>query len=206
MRGPTSRLRADSAIVPPTGLFISTLTRCPTRWPQRAQKTSTPSTYVAPQLAQWLVESPAVVTRAPQWPQKGSERSTDLAQRGQVPIVGDTRVAGTRAAGLAGDIDALAGEREGDREGALPRAGSALGLTDRAAEADTGLPQSMQKRDAGSFSRPQKAQAVKGLTAGWVRPRTPIVREYTGRERGESMKADGRTVIPQERAPTLRAG
>jgi hypothetical protein len=36
----------------------------------------------------------------------------------------------------------------------------------RAAEADIGFPQSMQKRDAGSFSRPQKAQAVRALTTG----------------------------------------
>ena len=44
------------------------------------------------------------------------------------------------------------------------------GIIVRAAEADIGLPQSMQKRDADSFSRPQKLQAVGGLTRGWDRP------------------------------------
>ena len=41
---------------------------------------------------------------------------------------------------------------------------------ERAAEAVIGFPQSMQKRDVGSFSRPQKAQAVGGVTRRWCRP------------------------------------
>ena len=36
----------------------------------------------------------------------------------------------------------------------------------RAADAEIGFPQSMQKRDIGSFSRPQKAQETRGVNAG----------------------------------------
>ena len=37
--------------------------------------------------------------------------------------------------------------------------------TTRAADDEIGLPQSMQKRDIASFSRPQKAQETRGVTA-----------------------------------------
>ncbi|MDQ2667911.1 MAG: hypothetical protein M3Z05_18130, partial [Gemmatimonadota bacterium] len=36
--------------------------------------------------------------------------------------------------------------------------------TMRAADAEIGFPQSMQKRDIGSLSRPQKAQETRGVT------------------------------------------
>ncbi|MEP6990178.1 MAG: hypothetical protein ABJA80_04540 [bacterium] len=55
--------------------------------------------------------------------------------------------------------------------------------TMRAADADIGFPQSMQKRDIGSFSRPQKAQETRGFTE---RRAMPLKREYTGRETGPS--------------------
>jgi hypothetical protein len=80
--------------------------------------------------------------------------STDLAQRGQLPITGPTRVCGTEMGRGAGDDGggSLRGGLPGGTgapEGELPRAGAAPeGLMVRTAEADTGLPQSMQKRDA----------------------------------------------------------
>jgi hypothetical protein len=36
--------------------------------------------------------------------------------------------------------------------------------TTRAADGEIGFPQSMQKRDIGSLSRPQKAQETRGVT------------------------------------------
>jgi hypothetical protein len=44
------------------------------------------------------------------------------------------------------------------------------GIIERAAEADIGFPQSMQKREEGSFSRPQKEQAVGAVTRRSSRP------------------------------------
>src|SRR5690242_1734426 len=58
-------------------------TRCPTRLPHRAQKTSTPRVYSAPHCVQELVRPPAA-TREPQWPQNGNVGSTALAHFGQV--------------------------------------------------------------------------------------------------------------------------
>lgn len=63
------------------------------------------------------------------------------------------------------------GDTGGDDEPARAPSGAdpvdAKGDPGRAAEPDTGFPQSMQKRDADSFSRPQKAQVVRELTAWW---------------------------------------
>src|SRR5262245_54755597 len=58
-------------------------TRCPTRLPHRAQKTSSPLTYSAPHWLQLLVR-PSATTLDPQWPQNGNVGSTVLAHFGQV--------------------------------------------------------------------------------------------------------------------------
>ncbi len=48
--------------------------------------------------------------------------------------------------------------------------------TTRAEDAEIGFPQSMQKRDIGSFSRPQKAQTTRGVTIGGERPWSANIR------------------------------
>src|SRR5665647_3433567 len=46
----------------------------------------------------------------------------------------------------------------------------------RAADAEIGFPQSMQKRDIGSLSRPQKAQETRGVTVRRVWPWSANIR------------------------------
>jgi hypothetical protein len=49
------------------------------------------------------------------------------------------------------------------------------------AEADKGLPQSMQNRDPGSFDRPQWAHVITFRIASAARLRVVEQRQYTGR-------------------------
>src|SRR5471032_2012074 len=80
-RGPPVARSTDIANSGAIRMLIDT--RWPTRLPHRAQKTSTPSWYSAPQEPQvpaWV--SPSAL--APQNPQNGSDASVVRAQRGQV--------------------------------------------------------------------------------------------------------------------------
>ena len=115
------------------------------------------------------------VTRAPQWPQKGRPGSTSLAHRGQCSVA---TVDTTPVNAIAGALPA-AGSRPGALARALSEAGELLGQsgTTGADAADSALPQSMQKREAESFSRPQKEQAVVELTAGREVPWSANIRE-----------------------------
>jgi hypothetical protein len=105
---------------------------------------------------------------------------------GQRALPGLTRVAGTPLGGGAAAGGTAAGDPRGPVSAEKIPAGSdaaALGGlgrtatpappaptecagTTRAAEADIGFPQSMQNREFGSFSRPQKLQAIMELTTG----------------------------------------
>ena len=98
--------------------------------------------------------------RAPQCAQYGRLGSTARSQRGQTPV--SPRSAA--AIGLTSEGSAV--------ETAAPASTAAIGALPvvvaprvRAA-AVIGFPQSMQKRDVASFSRPQKAQMARELTVG----------------------------------------
>jgi hypothetical protein len=115
-------------------------TRCPTRLPQRAQNTSTPWMYSAPHWVQ-LAARPSEATLAPQWPQKGSVGSTFFAQRGQCLSRAYSPPVATGPVGA--DV------------GSVAAAAAIIAGAARPAWADSGFPQSMQNREAGSFAAPQ---------------------------------------------------
>ena len=85
--------------------------------------------------------------------------STDLPQRGQTPVsrVSASSIGLTRPAAAAEAVAAASAPVTG---------WLAVRWPVRAAETVNGLPQSMQKRELGSFSRPQKAQMRGGVTRG----------------------------------------
>lgn len=135
-----------------------------TRAPQRAQKTSTPGTTALPQEPHTKVfdfgAGDGSATRPPHFGQKGRVGSTGVWQYRQgvfipapppLPAFGftDTRVSGTAKGRSAPPCVAAAG----------------TGMM-RAPLATTGLPQSRQNLDAGSFSRPQDAQRITGTRGG----------------------------------------
>src|SRR4051794_36448251 len=95
--------------------------------------------------------------REPQWPQKGRSGPTGFAHLGQ-------GVAFAATTGAVGAVNGLAG---------AVVCGFTLPGATRAAEADSGFPQSMQNRDIGSLSRPQKAQETSGVMK-WGRPSARI--------------------------------
>jgi len=120
---------------------------------------------MAPHCVQ-LPGSLCAATRVPQCPQKGRPGATELPHRTHAGPPPDMRVAGTplelNGDGLGGDAMAA-----GELDGAvctgcawLPDALGAYAGPTRAADGFIGLPQSMQKRDSDSFSRPQKAHDV----------------------------------------------
>ena len=122
-----------------------------------------PSVYALPHVQQAPVAISAVAF-VPQWPQKGIDASTGFAHFGQAFVLanGDTRPDDmsppdpTAAPGIGdsgGDDLTAAGEPPTEKAGTM-----------RAADAEIGFPQSMQKRDIGSLSRPQKAQETRGVT------------------------------------------
>ena len=135
--------------------------------------------YVAPQVQHDPVET-SVVTLVPQWPQNGIPASTGFAHLGHVfdAANGDNRDGGMRppepTAALGDGASAATPPAEGEGDGAGVPAEYAG--TTRAADAEIGFPQSMQKRDIGSFSRPQKAQTTRGVTIGGVRPWSANIR------------------------------
>ena len=90
----------------------------------------------------------------PQCPQNGSVGSTSFLHLGQVPV-GVSLARARNADGLPDPGTAVAANAAATGDPPVE-----YGIIDRAADADIGLPQSMQKRDADSFSRPQKVQAV----------------------------------------------
>jgi hypothetical protein len=122
----------------------------------------------------------SLVTLVPQWPQNGSDASTGFAHLGQVfdGASGESRDGGIRppepTAALGNGASAGEPPAEGDEDGAGDP--TEYAGTTRAEEAEIGFPQSMQKRDIGSFSRPQKAQTTRGVTIGGVRPWSANIR------------------------------
>lgn len=110
------------------------------------------------------------VTFVPQCPQKGSPAATLLAHLGHVeaPPTGDVRgPAGCTSAVPDAGAGVGAGARAEVTAGTLMRSAIAAvetAGTTRAADWEIGFPQSMQKRDIGSLSRPQKAQETRGVT------------------------------------------
>jgi hypothetical protein len=109
--------------------------------------------------------SAAPADRVPQCPQKGRPGVTGLPQRMQLAGEPDTRVAGTPALNAGAARAVATGELTGC--GCPPGAGGTYAGPTRAADGFIGLPQSMQKRESVSFSRPQKAQDVtRGPPAG----------------------------------------
>ena len=87
--------------------------------------------------------------------------STDRSHRGHSPV----SPLNAAAIGLTAEGAAA--------EPAAPASAAAIGAPPvmvapraRAADVVSGFPQSMQKRDDASFSRPQKAQVARGLTVG----------------------------------------
>jgi N-acetylmuramoyl-L-alanine amidase len=154
------------------------LTRWPTRVPQRAQKRSIPCVYAAPHV-QHDPEETSLVTFVPQWPQNGIPASTGFAHLGHVfdGASGESR-GGMRppepTAALGDGASAATPPAEGEGDGAGDP--DEYAGTTRAADAEIGFPQSMQKRDIGSFSRPQKAQTTRGVTIGGVRPWSANIR------------------------------
>ena len=83
---------------------------------------------------------------------------------GLVAAMGDTRVGGARPpepTAAPGTGVVLASETR--PTAAADEPAEYAGIT-RADEADIGFPQSMQNRDMGSLSRPQKAQITRGVT------------------------------------------
>ncbi|MEO8622064.1 MAG: hypothetical protein ABI625_13425 [bacterium] len=107
------------------------------------------------------------MTLLPQWGQKGSAGSTAFAHRGHATLLpsGDVRIGGMSAP------EPTAAPGMGASAGTAPVIAPTMGEPDewpgtlRAADAEIGFPQSMQKRDIGSFSRPQKAQETRGVNA-----------------------------------------
>ena len=87
--------------------------------------------------------------------------STDFPQRGQTPVsrVSASSIGLTRPA-APGD------PAEADAASAPVTGWPAVRWPVRAAETVNGLPQSMQNRELGSFSRPQKVQMRGGVTRG----------------------------------------
>lgn len=62
----------------------------------------------------------------------------------------------------------------------------------RAPDGETGLPQSMQNRESGSFSRPQKAQSTRGVTLGGGLPLNANIRAAKeGRQRASLLRHGG---------------
>ena len=125
-----------------------------------------PFVYALPQVQQVPLLTSFVIF-VPQCPQKGIPAGTLFAHLGHADggPLGDGRIAGfacTSAvlcgcAGVAtvGGTAALTAPTDAPVEYAG---------TMRAAEGEIGFPQSIQKRDIGSLSRPQKAQETRGVT------------------------------------------
>src|SRR3954466_3971599 len=111
----------------------------------------------------------------------------------------------TSPAGSAEPADPASAASMGDMlagAGRMPSGAEPVGANGdpgRAADADTGFPQSMQKRDAGSFSRPQKAQVVRELTAGWGRPCNANIRRAKERRQQRAAARAG-TNLPLVRS------
>ena len=183
IRGPEPALAAEKTAVPTVGVGGTTVAA--TRVPQRAQNTSTPGVTGVPHdphTARDIAGCGAVfATRPPHLAQKGSDGSTAVPQVGQgalpggIPASGDGT--GRGAGGMGGTAGApgagggaAGGPAEADtRVGGTPNrppiVSPSAELTDPLWA--TGLPQSMQNFDAGSFSRPQTAQRmVKAYGAG----------------------------------------
>lgn len=109
---------------------------------------------------------------APQKAQKGSEESAGLPQLGQ-------RVSAFPAGSLA--VWTLVA---GMPDGPLPDCTAEMAIAD----AESGLPQSMQNREPSSFCRPQWAQVATLLNASADIVRGQVSAEYTGRASGWSIE------------------
>jgi hypothetical protein len=122
-----------------------------------------PFVYALPQFQQVPLLT-SFVTFVPQCPQKGSPAATLLAHFGHVvgkvarsagfECTSAVLDAGGGAVGMGGVVALMASS-----EAPTEYAG-----TMRAADCEIGFPQSIQKRDIGSLSRPQKAQETRGVT------------------------------------------
>ena len=94
--------------------------------------------------------------------------------RGADPLTPDSGATSGRVAAVTGGAGAgrAAADDSGSASATVARGPSGASAWNwmRDADAEIGLPQSMQKRELGSFARPQKVQAVFELTAGRGRP------------------------------------
>ncbi len=177
-----------------------------TRVPQRAQKMSTPGVTGVPHPPQTAVEvaglGGAPATRLPHLGQNGRPGSIAVPQKGQGVLPGGI----TGGAGIGRGGEGCADTRVGGTPNFAwswcwtPPTVSPKGEALAAPEIVIGLPQSMQNFDAGSLSRPQKVQRVKGMRGsgpgqiyGW--------KGGAGRSAGNGV--DSRRPMPRTLLPRL---
>ncbi|MEP6622359.1 MAG: hypothetical protein ABJE47_23755 [bacterium] len=118
-----------------------------------------PSMYVVPQLEHSAAPNVAVA-RVPQCPQNASMGSVALPHLMHAMKCGSGSSCGAIIdVELRGGVSVRPAELAG-----IPIEPDGYAGAARIADADIGFPQSIQKRDMGSLSRPQKAQETKGVT------------------------------------------
>ena len=134
--------------------------------------------------------APAGAMRVPQYPQKGSPLSAfllhrghrvgDAAARGGDALFGDSAAGGRAARAAVADDAPL----ELAAPASPPAFAAPLLAPTWAAEADIGLPQSMQNREVASFSRPQNEQAVNRHAPGGKTSWRANIGEHAPPEKG----------------------